>query len=218
MKLSVTIKCVFSLLASIILFSSCAGQANKTENVLSNTMKNNELEIATLGAGCFWCVEAVFQQLEGVEEVVSGYMGGQIKNPSYKEVCTGRTGHAEVIQLKFNSQVISFEEILSVFFQTHDPTTKNRQGNDVGTQYRSAIFYHSVTQKELAEETIEKLNTQNVFEKPVVTEVAEASVFYKAEDYHQDYYNNNNDQPYCSWVIKPKLEKLEKVFGDKLKK
>lgn len=218
MKLSVTIKCAFSLLASIILFSSCAGQANKTENVLSNTMKNNELEIATLGAGCFWCVEAVFQQLEGVEEVVSGYMGGQIKNPSYKEVCTGRTGHAEVIQLKFNSHVISFEEILSVFFQTHDPTTKNRQGNDVGTQYRSAIFYHSATQKELAEETIEKLNTQNVFEKPVVTEVAEASVFYQAEDYHQDYYNNNNDQPYCSWVIKPKLEKLEKVFGDKLKK
>lgn len=218
MKLSVTIKCAFSLLASIILFSSCAGQANKTENVLSNTMKNNELEIATLGAGCFWCVEAVFQQLEGVEEVVSGYMGGQIKNPSYKEVCTGRTGHAEVIQLKFNSHVISFEEILSVFFQTHDPTTKNRQVNDVGTQYRSAIFYHSATQKELAEETIEKLNTQNVFEKPVVTEVAEASVFYQAEDYHQDYYNNNNDQPYCSWVIKPKLEKLEKVFGDKLKK
>lgn len=211
-------KFILTTLASLILFSSCAGQNEETTNVISIKMANDNFELVTLGAGCFWCVEAVFQQLDGVEEVVSGYMGGHIKNPSYKEVCTGRTGHAEVIQLKFNPQIIGFEEILSVFFQTHDPTTKNRQGNDVGTQYRSVIFYHTAEQKAYAIKTIEQLNAQQVFEKPVVTEVTEANEFYIAEDYHQDYYNNNSDQPYCSWVIKPKLEKLEKVFGDKLKR
>lgn len=218
MKFPYLVKVKFATLVCVIGLSSCSGQNNGSSKLSSNTMENKNYEIATLGAGCFWCVEAVFQQLDGVEEVVSGYMGGQVKNPSYKEVCTGRTGHAEVIQLKFNPQVIGFEDVLLVFFQTHDPTTKNRQGNDVGTQYRSAIFYHSPLQKEIAEEVIQRLNEQMVFEKAVVTEVSEASTFYIAEDYHQDYYNNNSEQPYCSWVIKPKLDKLEKVFGDKLKK
>lgn len=182
----------------------------------SNTMEN-KLEIATLGAGCFWCIEAIFQQLDGVEKVVSGYTGGKIKNPTYKEICTGRTGHAEVAQITYDPSKVSFDEILEVFWQTHDPTTLNRQGNDVGTQYRSAVFYHNDEQKEKAEYYKNKLNEAGAYPDPIVTEITAADVFYPAEDYHQNYYNENGDQPYCSIVIRPKLEKFEKAFKDKLK-
>ena len=179
--------------------------------------KKEHMEVTTLGAGCFWCVEAIFQELKGVVKVESGYMGGQIKNPSYKEVCTGRTGHAEVAQISFDSSVISFQEILEVFWQTHDPTTLNRQGADVGTQYRSAIFYHNDEQKRVAEELKSKLNEANAFSNPIVTEIAELDTFYVAENYHQDYYKQNGEQGYCRMVIKPKLDKFHKVFQDKVK-
>ncbi|PLX13729.1 MAG: peptide-methionine (S)-S-oxide reductase [Marinilabiliales bacterium] len=175
------------------------------------------MEIATFGSGCFWCTEAIFQQLNGVESAVSGYSGGTVKNPTYKEVCTGNTGHAEVIQLTYNSEDISYKELLEVFWQTHDPTTLNRQGADVGTQYRSAIFYHNKEQKELAEEYKKKLNDAKIFSNPIVTEITEFETFYKAENYHQEYYDNNKAQPYCSFVITPKIEKFKKVFKDKLK-
>ena len=177
----------------------------------------DSLELTTLGGGCFWCVEAVFQQLKGVQLVVSGYAGGHVKNPSYKEVCNGTTGHAEVCQITFNPNVISFSELLEVFWQTHDPTTLNRQGNDAGTQYRSAIFYHNEEQKRHAEHYKAELDTSGAFGKPIVTEIVPFSNFYKAEDYHQNYYNENGLQPYCLFVVKPKVEKVRKVFGEKLK-
>lgn len=172
----------------------------------------------TLGAGCFWCVEAVFAELKGVLSVTSGYMGGTVKNPSYKEVCTGRTGHAEVARIVFDPSVVSLDEILEVFWQTHDPTTLNRQGADVGTQYRSAIFWHSEAQRDLAESYKRKLDASGAFPAPIVTEVTKASVFYEAEDYHQDYYAQNPGQGYCQMVIRPKLEKFRKVFAEKLKR
>lgn len=187
---------------------------------LNLQVKGNQImkESITLGAGCFWCVEAVFDQLKGVETVTSGYMGGSLKNPSYKEVCTGNTGHAEVIKIEFDPSVISLKEILEVFFQVHDPTTLNRQGGDVGTQYRSAIFYNSNEQKEIALAVKRQLNIAKVWDNPIVTEITEESVFYKAEDYHQDYYElNGNKNPYCSMVITPKVEKFKKAFSDKLK-
>lgn len=174
-------------------------------------------ETATFGNGCFWCTEAIFKSLKGVETVESGYSGGKIKNPTYREVCSGLTGHAEVIQITFDPSVISYDELLEVFWQTHDPTTLNRQGADVGTQYRSAIFYHSPEQKEAAEKYKAELNKQKVFDKPIVTEITPFDKFYKAEDYHQDYYANNPNQGYCKIVIVPKLEKFKKVFKDKLK-
>jgi peptide-methionine (S)-S-oxide reductase len=174
-------------------------------------------ETITLGAGCFWCVEAVFAELKGVLSVTSGYMGGHVKNPSYKEVCAGTTGHAEVAQLVFDPTRITLDEVLEVFWQTHDPTTLNRQGADVGTQYRSAIFWHSERQREIAEEYKRRLDASEAFTAPIVTEIAQASVFYKAEDYHQDYYALNGSQGYCQMVIRPKLEKFRKVFADKLK-
>lgn len=176
--------------------------------------KKMELETATLAGGCFWCVEAVFQKLEGVESVAPGYMGGQTVNPTYKDICTGLTGHAEVIQIKFDPEKIAFETVLSVFFQTHDPTTLNRQGNDIGTQYRSAIFYHSDEQKKTADTIKAGLIQQKV---PVVTEITQATTMYVAEDYHHNYFNQNQGNNYCRAVIPPKLEKLKKVFGDKLK-
>ncbi|MFW5657071.1 MAG: peptide-methionine (S)-S-oxide reductase MsrA [Bacteroidota bacterium] len=178
--------------------------------------KFKNMEKATFGAGCFWCVEAIFSRLEGVESVVSGYSGGKIKNPTYKEVCSGRTGHAEVVQITFEPEVISFEELLEVFWKTHDPTTPNRQGNDVGTQYRSAVFYHNEKQKELAKKYKERLNSAGIWDNPIVTEITPFEAFYKAEDYHQEYYENNADQPYCSFVITPKIEKFEKIFKDRL--
>ena len=176
-----------------------------------------QTETATLGGGCFWCTEAIFRSLKGVESVESGYSGGHTKNPTYQEVCTGETGHAEVIQITFNPQVISFTEILEVFFETHDPTSLNRQGADAGTQYRSVIFYHTPHQKELAEKYINELNSENVYRKPVVTEVAQFEKFYKAENYHQNYFANNRSQGYCQFVIVPKIEKFRKIFKDKLK-
>jgi peptide-methionine (S)-S-oxide reductase len=179
---------------------------------------NQNLEIATLGAGCFWCVEAVFDDLKGVEDVVSGYSGGEIENPTYREVCSGSTGHAEVIQIKFNPQEISFRDILRVFFTVHDPTTLNRQGGDVGTQYRSAIFYHSPEQKQIAHEVIEEITSERLYDNPMVTEVTEFADFYPAEDYHQEYFANNPTQPYCAAVVAPKVRKFRDKFADRLKK
>lgn len=176
------------------------------------------LKTATFGNGCFWCTEAIFQQLEGVSAAESGYMGGKVKNPTYKEVCSGLTGHAEVLQITYDPSVISYAELLEVFWKTHDPTTLNRQGNDVGTQYRSAVFYHDEEQKAAAEKYKKELNESGAFGNPIVTEITEASIFYKAEDYHQNYFNENGSQPYCRVVIGPKVDKFQKVFKDKLKK
>ncbi|MHC4876810.1 MAG: peptide-methionine (S)-S-oxide reductase MsrA [Planctomycetota bacterium] len=170
-----------------------------------------------MGAGCFWCVEAVFEQIEGVTAVRSGYTGGAIENPTYEQVCTGTTGHAEVIQLDYDPAVTSFEEVLQVFFSSHDPTTLNRQGADVGTQYRSAVFYHSDQQKQVAEKVIAELDKAGAFSNPIVTEVSEFKKFYEAEDYHQDYFELNGRAPYCRLVIVPKIEKVKKVFAEKLK-
>lgn len=176
-----------------------------------------QTETATLGGGCFWCTEAIFKSLKGVDRVESGYSGGHTKNPTYKEVCTGETGHAEVIQVTFDPKVISFDEILEVFFETHDPTSLNRQGADAGTQYRSVIFYHSPEQKEKAEAYKAQLNKENVFNKPIVTEIKAFDKFYKAENYHQNYFANNRSQGYCQFVIVPKIEKFKKIFKNKLK-
>lgn len=180
-------------------------------------MSKEKIEMATLGAGCFWCVEAVFQQLEGVIKVESGYTGGKYPNPTYREVCGGRSGHAEVAQITYDSSIITFTELLEVFWQTHDPTTLNRQGADKGTQYRSAVFYHDQQQKEIAEEYKKRLDESKAFNDPIVTEVSPLKEFYKAEDYHQNYFNENGSQPYCSFVVKPKVDKVKKVFKDKLR-
>lgn len=179
--------------------------------------ESNLFQVATFGSGCFWCTEAIFEKLNGVESVVSGYSGGSTVNPTYKEVTTGKTGHAEVTQIKFNPNIISFKELLEIFWKTHDPTTLNRQGSDIGTQYRSVIFYHSEDQQKLAEEYKRKLEEAKIFEDPIVTEITAFDKFYTAESYHQDYYEQNKSQPYCSFVITPKVEKFKKVFGDKLK-
>lgn len=177
-----------------------------------------ELEKATLGGGCFWCTEAVYLELKGVVDVKPGYSGGHVKNPSYKEVCTGTTGHAEVVQITFDPEKVTYSEILEVFFMTHDPTTLNRQGNDVGTQYRSAIFYHNAKQKEIAEQVIAAFEKEEVYDKPIVTQLEAYDTFYVAEDYHLNYYNRNKSQGYCEFIITPKLEKFRKVFKDQLKK
>jgi peptide-methionine (S)-S-oxide reductase len=175
-------------------------------------------EIATLAGGCFWCLEAVFKDLRGVDSVVSGYSGGSVTNPTYNQVCSGTTGHAEVVQVTFDPQVVTFREILEVFFTIHDPTTLNRQGADAGTQYRSAIFYHSPAQREVAEQVIAELTAEQLWRDPVVTEVTPLTEFYAAEDYHQDYFENNPYQPYCMAVVAPKVAKFRKKFLDKLKK
>ncbi len=188
----------------------------KTQTNMNDS--NTRLDTATFGAGCFWCVEAVFQDLEGVKSVASGYSGGKIKNPTYREVCSGLTGHAEVIQIAYNPDKISFDELLEVFWQTHDPTTLNQQGADRGTQYRSVVFYHNEEQKVLAEKYKKALNDSQAFANPVVTEISPFTEFYKAEDYHQNYFNENGEEPYCRMVIKPKVDKFKKVFKDKLKK
>ncbi len=180
-------------------------------------MENN-LETATLGAGCFWCVEAVFDDLRGVEDVVSGYSGGHTENPTYQEVCSETTGHAEVTQIKFDSNELSFADLLRVFFVVHDPTTPNRQGNDIGSSYRSAIFYHSDEQKQIAEEIIKEVNEANVYDNPIVTQVSKFDKFYPAEGYHQEYFANNPNQPYCAAVVAPKVAKFRKTFVDRLKK
>ncbi|GAB3645719.1 hypothetical protein GCM10028791_04310 [Echinicola sediminis] len=177
----------------------------------------SKLDTATFAAGCFWCVEAQFLQLQGVSKVVSGYTGGTVRNPSYKQVVTGNTGHAEAVSITYDPDVISYDELLEAFFVSHDPTQLNRQGNDVGTQYRSAIFYHSKEQKDKASYYIKKLNEEKVYPKKIVTEVTPLKDFYVAEDYHQNYYNLNKDQAYCRYVITPKLDKFKKVFKEKLK-
>lgn len=188
-----------------------------TLNAQNNNKMNEKLATATFGNGCFWCTEAIFQQLKGVHSVLPGYTGGTVKNPSYREVCNGTTGHAEAIEIKYDSNVISYRELLDIFFYTHDPTTLNRQGADVGTQYRSAIFYHDEQQKEDAETIIAQLTSEGVYDDPIVTEVTEAQVFYEAEDYHKNYYNNNKNQGYCRAVINPKLDKFMKKYGAKTK-
>lgn len=185
--------------------------------VTKRPMNNNKLETATFGSGCFWCTEAIFQQLKGVEKVTSGYSGGNRANPTYEQVSSGATGHAEVTQIQFDPSVIKFDDLLEVFWQSHDPTTLNRQGADVGTQYRSVIFYHNQKQKEIAEQYKRKLNAAGAYPTPIVTEITEFKAFYPAEDYHVNYYNNNKKAPYCTFVIQPKLDKFRKVFSDKLK-
>jgi peptide-methionine (S)-S-oxide reductase len=201
-----------------------ACNSEKNIKVMSTSLnsamdKIDQVETATFGTGCFWCTEALFEQLEGVVKVTSGYMGGTVKNPTYKEVCTGETGHAECVQVIYEPSKISYDELLKVFFEVHDPTSLNRQGADVGTQYRSAIFYHSPEQKQKAEYYKIELNKSGAYDKPIVTVVTPASAFYVAEDYHQKYYQNNkNTNPYCSIVIRPKLEKFQKVFAGRIKK
>ena len=181
-------------------------------------METKNTETATLGAGCFWCVEAVFDDLKGVESVESGYSGGHTQNPTYREVCSETTGHAEVANVNFNPQEISFKEILQVFFAVHDPTTLNRQGNDVGSSYRSAIFYHDENQKRIAEEVIKEVTAEGVYDKPIVTEVTKFDKFYIAENYHQEYFANNPNQPYCAAVVAPKVAKFRQKFVNRLKK
>ena len=181
---------------------------------MQHTKDNKHTQVATFGAGCFWCVEAVFSRVKGVEDVKSGYSGGHVKNPSYREVCTGRTGHAEVCQIHYDPDEISYLELLEVFWQTHDPTTLNRQGNDTGTQYRSVIFYHDEEQERMAVEMKKRLDAEKIWMNPIVTEIAAFEVFYPAEDYHDDYYENNKSQPYCNFVITPKIKKFEKTFKD----
>lgn len=186
--------------------------------VMSEEPKAATLETATLGSGCFWCTEAVFDRLKGVQSAVSGYSGGQVPNPTYEQVCTGKTGHAEVVQVTFDPQQISFAEVLEVFWKTHDPTTKNRQGADVGPQYRSVIFYHNEAQRDVAASLKKELNKTKAFGNPVVTEIEAFNKFYPAEDYHQQYFELNGRQPYCQAVIAPKVEKFEKAFKDKVRK
>ncbi len=182
-----------------------------------NMVENDNLKKAIFGSGCFWCAEAVFEMVKGVHLVVSGYAGGTVENPTYEQVCSGSTGHAEVIQITYDPDIISYDELLQIFWKTHDPTTLNRQGNDVGTQYRSVIFYHDDEQKQLAEKYKKELDASGAWENPIVTEIVPLTNFYEAEDYHQDYYENNPYQGYCTFVIAPKLEKFEKVFKEKLK-
>lgn len=212
---------MIKIIISLLLLSSCTNSKNNVRIDSKQDFKNmntSTMDTITLGAGCFWCVEAIFQQLNGVEKVTSGYMGGAIKNPTYKQVCTGTTGHAEVCQIIFDTTKVSVDEILEAFWNSHDPTTLNKQGADVGTQYRSAVFYHNDYQKQRAEYFKNKLNTEKAFDKPVITEITGASEFYIAEDYHQNYFNENGNEPYCSFVIRPKVEKFKKAFADKIKK
>lgn len=212
------------IIASLFSFLGIACQSKGTE-INSKTNKNKIVvedqtnkEVATFAGGCFWCTEAVFLQIEGVEKVVSGYTGGQTKNPTYKEICGGNTGHAEAIQITFNPKKVSYGELLEIFFATHDPTTRNQQGNDIGTQYRSEIFYHNDIQKQIAEQYIQLLIQDAIFKKPIVTNISPAVIYYEAEDYHQNYYNQNKTQGYCNYIITPKIEKVNKVFKNKLKK
>ena len=207
-------------LGLFVLFSAVSCGQNSTKQS-EKKMENQDMagmQVATFGAGCFWCVEAVFQRLKGVVKIESGYEGGSLKNPSYKDVCTGLTGHAEACRITYDPKRITYEELLEVFWKTHDPTTLNRQGADSGTQYRSVVFYHNDEQKQLAEYWKDKLNKEKVFPNPIVTEISPSSTFYVAEDYHQDYFNQNGYAPYCQIVIKPKVDKFLKAFKDKLNK
>jgi peptide-methionine (S)-S-oxide reductase len=207
-----------AILFSAISLVSC--NASSKQNIAMHEViipTGLKTDTATFGTGCFWCTEAVFQELKGVYKVTSGYSGGTVKNPSYEDVCSGTTGHAECLQVVYDPKVISFDELLEVFWEAHDPTTLNRQGNDVGTQYRSVIFYHNEEQKKKAEEYKIKLDKSGAYNNPIVTEITAFNHFYAAENYHQDYYRLHGSQPYCTFVIRPKVEKFEKVFKDKLK-
>lgn len=212
---------LFSLFTSAVFALAACGESNSqqsknmTETIIPAGTKT---DTATFGTGCFWCTEAVFQQVEGVLKVTSGYSGGTVEKPTYEEVCSGSTGHAECLQIVYDPSKISFDDLLAIFWQVHDPTTLNRQGNDVGTQYRSVIFYHDAEQKAKAEKYKAELDKSGSWDKPVVTEITPYTHFYAAENYHQNYYNTHGSQPYCYFVIKPKLEKFEKVFKSKLKK
>lgn len=213
-----------SVLAVVLMFSltSCSRTQESGQFVKSKPISNTKgagtgLETATLAGGCFWCIETIFEDLKGVEKVESGYSGGRIENPTYKQVCGGETGHAEVVQITFDPSVISYEKLLEIFFHIHNPTTLNRQGADVGDQYRSAIFYHDQTQKETAEKVKAEIQASGLWNDPIVTEITQFSKFYNAEDYHQDYYKNNPEQGYCSMVIAPKVQKFYKEYKDYLK-
>jgi peptide-methionine (S)-S-oxide reductase len=210
---------ITGMLVMAIVTSSCGQKTKQSDkSMVGGTSISGDSQLATFGSGCFWCTEAVFQNVNGVQRVESGYMGGKVKNPSYKEVCSGLTGHAEVIQLTFDPKVISYKELLEIFWKTHDPTTLNKQGADEGTQYRSVIYYHNEEQGKLAADYKKKLDDSGAFDNPIVTEISPANDFYKAEDYHQNYYNLNGNAPYCAYVIQPKLDKFKKAFADKLKK
>lgn len=206
----------FSFYSIILLIPLFALSFHPVPN-MSESFNKVKKDTATFAAGCFWCVEAQFSQLKGVDTVVSGFSGGFVKNPTYEEVCTGKTGHAEACNIIYDPSMISYDELLAAFFTAHDPTQLNRQGNDVGTQYRSAIFYHNAMQKEKAEYYIKKLNEAKAYPHKIVTQVTAYTVFYKAVDYHQDFYNKNPEQQYCKYVIQPELEKFRKVFKGKLK-
>jgi len=218
---------LFISVVSFMGLSSCAqkdNSANTKKDIKAMTTNNtnsstsNTLDTATFGTGCFWCTEAIFQQLEGVEKVTSGYSGGSVPNPTYEQVCSKTTGHAECLNIIYDPKKISFDELLEVFWQTHDPTTLNRQGADVGTQYRSVVFYHNAEQKAKTEKYKAELDKSGAFDNPIVTTLEPFTIFYPAEEYHQNYYNSNTGQGYCQFVIRPKVEKFEKVFKSKLKK
>ncbi len=213
---------IINLTLAAFNFNSCGYKYFENKNIKTDSAYNSmektiNVDTATFGAGCFWCVEAQFQLLDGVLKVISGFSGGIVKNPTYKEVCNGNTGHAEVCQILFDPTKISYDELLAAFWQSHDPTQLNRQGNDFGTQYRSVIFYHNPEQKELAEKYKKELTESKTFDYPVVTEISSAGPFYVAEGYHQNYFIGNGDQPYCRYVIQPKVEKFKKVFKGKIK-
>ena len=219
------IRAFAALALALILGYACEGKDGSADVTIARAKRTNtgsdtmfgQLETATLGAGCFWCVEAVYQDLKGVHKVASGYSGGSVENPTYKQVCTGETGHAEVVQVTFDPEVISFEDILYVFWRTHDPTTRDRQGNDAGTQYRSVIFYHDDRQKAIAVTSKAETEASTLWPNPIVTEIVPFRAFYVAEDDHQNYYKDNPNQPYCRLVIDPKVQKFRKAFGDWLK-
>ncbi len=226
-KVQTYFKSAATIVAAIFSMMSCTQASNPNKvimNVETNTSpvnihtSNQGMDTATFGAGCFWCVEAVFQRVEGVVSVKSGYAGGTVKNPSYKEVCSGTTGHAEVCQIIFDKSKVTYDVLLEVFWKTHDPTTLNYQGNDHGTQYRSVVFYHNEEQKQLAEKYKKQINDEKAYPNPIVTEIVPYNNYYEAEDYHQNYYNQNGTQGYCQYVIQPKVEKFEKIFKDKMKK
>ena len=209
-------KFIVSIVLALLIVTGVEAQNGNNQQTMKGNMKKSE--VAAFASGCFWCSEAIFERVKGVESVVSGYAGGTTPNPTYEEVCSGTTGYAEAVQITYDPSVVSYVDLLKIFWKTHDPTTLNRQGNDIGTQYRSAIFYYNDEQKKLAEEYKEKLDKSGAWDKPIVTEIVPFTNFYKAEDYHQSYYDNNPNQGYCAYVIAPKLEKFEKVFKDKLKK
>lgn len=200
---------------SLLIVFSC-GKAKEKETYIMTDISNNDYELATIGGGCFWCIEAIFTEVRGIISATSGFSGGTVRNPSYREVVTGKTGHAEVVQLKYDPSVISYEQILTVFFHLHDPTTLNRQGADIGTHYRSVIFYHNEEQETIAKRVFDEIDGSDLWSDPLVTEISPMNAFYVAEDYHQNYFQNNPNQPYCTYVIGPKMHKLRSLFKDKL--